>query len=225
MHKVRWPAAFLIVSLLCTQNLSAEMGRRVPLYIRDSTFNKEGGYLSLGIRNTINLFSDEPRAFGMGMGASFRLQFTQRVNTEWFADYMTTDLYNKASRTDVHVGWNVMFYVLKPKPVQRKFMPFVGAGHCFDYTSIRMNGENQSMHKRWTAAVQMSMGCHYNITPKLDISLNTLYVLHLGKELDADQREDGPIEIEEHKNAGWEGHLMLVISAHYKFLKLWKARK
>ncbi|MCW3126198.1 MAG: hypothetical protein JWO03_1856 [Bacteroidetes bacterium] len=225
MHKARWPAVLLIACLLSSLHLSAGIERYVPLHIRDTAFNKQGGNFSLGVRNTINVFSDEPKAFGMGMGASFRLQLLDRVNTEWFADYMTSNLYNKANRTDVHVGWNVMFYLIKPKGFTRKLTPFVGAGHCFDYTAIKMNGENQQLYKRWTAAVQMSVGCHYNITPKLDISVTTLYVLHLGKELDADQADDGSVSIEEHRNAGWEGHLMLVISAHYKFLKLWKARK
>jgi hypothetical protein len=80
------------------------------------------------------------------------------------------------------------------------------------------------MHDRWTSAVQMSIGCHYNITPKFDISLSTLYDLHLGKEVDADLAKDGSLVINEHSNAGWEGHIMFIISVHYKLIKLWKPK-
>ena len=203
------------------QQVSAKPGSRSVLFPKDSTYLKQGGDFSLGVRNTINIFTDAPKSFGLGAGASFRMQLVDRVNTEWFGDYINSNLYNKANRRDAHVGWNVMFYILDPHGFKRKLTPFVGAGHCFDYTGIRLNGENQQMHERWTAAVQMSVGCHYNITPQFDVSLSTLYVLHLGKELDTEQEKDGSVAIVEHSNAGWEGHIMFIISAHYKIFKLW----
>lgn len=222
MHKIRWLAVFLITFTLSSQLYAGNAGSGE--FSKDSVFNKGGGNFSLGMRTTINAFSDGAPALGLGVGGSMRLQLLERLNTEWFGDYMTSNLYNKANRTDVHIGWNVMFYILNPHGFKRKFTPFVAAGHCFDYTGIRLNGPNQPMHDRWTSAVQMSLGCHYNISPKFDISLSTLYMLHLGKEIDADLQKDGTMQIVEHSNAGWEGHIMFIISVHYKLAKLWKAK-
>lgn len=215
----------LITSFLLISGSAEAGGRDSPLFAKDSSYRKEGGAFSLGVRNTVNIFTNTPNSFGLGVGGSARLQILKRLNTEWFGDYVMNNIYNKASRTDGHIGWNVMFYILDPKGFSRKFTPFIAAGHCFDYTGIRLNGENQPMHERWTSAVQMSIGCHYNITPQFDISVSTLYDLHLGKEIDAEVEKDGTLTIVEHANAGWEGHIMLIFSAHYKFMRLWKSKK
>lgn len=193
--------------------------------LRLQFFDQNAGRFSLGIRNTVNVFFISPKDIGTGAGGSFRLQLLNRLNTEWFADVITSNLKGQANRMDAHIGWNVMFYLLDPKGFNRKFVPFIAAGHCFDYTGIKLNGENQKRVEKWTSAVQMSLGCHYNITPKFDISLSSLYDLHLGKELDTEIGPDGNVYIEHHKNAGWEGHIMFIISAHYKICQLWKPKK
>ncbi len=223
MYQVKWPA-ILVIAVMSSLNLSAEGGRGSPFLVKDSVYNT-GGLFSLGVRGTANIFfTDTRKSFGTGFGASARMQLVDRVNTEWFSDYVTSNLYNKANRTDAHIGWNVMCYILNPKGFKRKFTPFIAAGQCFDYTGIRLNGENQKLYQRWTAAVQMSVGCHYNITPRFDISLSTLYDLHLGNEVDADLNSNGNIVISQHSNAGWEGHMMLIFSAHYKLIQLWKPK-
>lgn len=184
------------------------------------------GTFSLGVRNDYNMFTNAPKSFGVGLGGSMRLQLLNRLNTEWFADYVSSSLYaGRAHRVDAHIGWNVMFYILDTKGFKRKLTPFIAAGHCFDYTSIRVNGENGAHKAKWSSAVQMSLGCHYNITPQFDISLSTLYDLHLGNDVDSELNKDGSVTIEEYKNAGFEGHIMVILSAHYKFLKLWTPKK
>jgi hypothetical protein len=50
-------------------------------------------------------------------------------------------------------------------------------------------------------------------------------MLHLGNELHAHVEDDGEVHIEEHQNAGWEGHLLVSISANYKIARLWKSKK
>ena len=218
-------AALVLTLCIFSPHLFAE-GRGDPrTHNIDSVFRSQGGAFSIGFRTDMNIFTNAPKSFGMGAGSSVRIQLLDRLNTEWFADYITSNLYNKAARTDAHIGWNVMYYIINPRGFTRKFTPFIAAGHCFDYTGIRLNGENQPMHDRWTSAVQMSVGCHYNITPEFDISLSTLYDLHLGKEVDADLAKDGTVVISEHSNAGWEGHFMLIFSVHYKIAKLWKPKK
>ena len=227
MYKTIWLAILFAAGLLSSQQIYAtadSASTAAKAAKKDSVSQKGGGNFSLGVRSTFSAFSDGKPTFGMGAGASARIQILDRLNTEWFGDYMTSNLYNKAHRTDVHIGWNVMFYLINPKGFTRKFTPFIAAGHCFDYTGIRLNGPGQPMHERWTSAVQMSLGCHYNITPKFDISLTTLYMLHLGREVDADLEKDGTVTINDHSNAGWEGHVMFIVSVHYKFAKLWKPK-
>ncbi len=187
---------------------------------------KEGGNFSLGIRNTISAFSHGSiKEFSSGVGAHCRLQLLDRINTEWYADVLPTNLRNKANRMDYHIGWSVMYYLINTKEFTRKFTPYIVAGHCFDLTRIKINGEGGEAKKRLSSAVQAGIGCHYNVTPTFDISLATQYMLHLGKELHAHEGDDGQMYIEEHKNAGWEGHLLISISVNYKIFKLWNAKK
>ena len=224
MKRIRWLVALLVVLLPATSLVAQK--KRGQLSTPDSiSYKKQGGNLSLGLRNTFGTFSHgNPKEVGTGVGGHFRLQLVDRVNTEWYADVLPTNIHNKANRMDYHVGWSVMYYLIPPRGFNRKFTPYVVAGHCFDYTRIIINGENGESKGRWSSAVQAGIGCHYNVTPKFDISLTTQYMLHLGKELHAHEEEDGSIEIEEHKNAGWEGHLLISLSVNYKFLKLWKPK-
>jgi hypothetical protein len=212
MSRIRW----LVVLLL--------LAAGIILHAED--YPKQGGTFSLGIRNTFSTFSDgDPKAFGSGIGGHFRLQVIDRVNTEWYADYITSNIYNQAHRDDYHIGWSVMYYLIKTKGFTRKLTPYVVAGHCFDLTSIKINGENGERASRFSTAVQAGIGCHYNITPKFDISLCAQYMLHLGKELDAERQADGTLALETHKNAGWEGHLLISLSMNYKIAQLWKPKK
>ena len=220
-----WPAVFLILFLLATAKLSAQDSSKVISKTKEIFTDNFGGVVSFGARTDVNIFTAAPKSPGIGTGGSVRIQMLDRLNTEWFGDYITSSLYGKVHRVDAHIGWNVMFYILSPKGFTRKFTPFIAAGQCFDYTSVQMNGENPQLYKKSTAAVQMEVGCHYNITPRFDISLATLYDLHLGKDLDTDLNPDGTVSVTESKGAGWEGHVMIILSAHYKIFRLWNVKK
>jgi hypothetical protein len=132
---------------------------------------------------------------------------------------------NKAHRTDIHVGWSVMYYLINPKGFKRKLTPYIVAGNCFDETIIKLNGKNGQQGRRFSSMIPAGIGCHYNITPVIDLTATVQYGLHLGNELDTEENEDGSLSIVEHKNAGWEGHLLVSISLNYKICKLWKNRK
>jgi hypothetical protein len=189
-------------------------------------YEKQGGNFSFGIRNTLSLFNHgEPSEVGTGLGGHFRLQLVDRVNTELYGDVFLSNIQNMAHREDYHVGWSVMFYLLDTKGFQRKLTPYVVTGHCFDWTKVTINGEGGDSQKRFSSAIQAGLGCHYNVTPRFDISLTTQYMLHLGKEIHAEVNPEGRMEIEVHKHAGWEGHLLVNISANYKIFKVWNRKK
>lgn len=211
-------------SLLClfVLSLTAAAQDSIP----KNQYPRQAGMFSLGVRSTISTFShgalDE---IGYGAGGHFRIQLTERISTEWYMDVLSTDIRQKANRMDYHIGWSVYFYILHPKGFTRKVTPYALAGHCFDYTRIATNGRNNTAMDRWSSAVQMGLGTHFNLTPRFDISVTCQYMLHLGNDLHAHVHDDGDVHIEEHSNAGWEGHLLISISANYKIARLWKSKK
>jgi len=211
--------------LLCYVGLQAQSTNVEKAKPEKEALRYQGGNFSLGLRNTISSFSHgNPKGVGIGVGGHARLQLLDRLNTEWYADFISNDIQGKAHRTDIHVGWSVMFYVLNPKKFTRKFTPFVVAGHCFDQSIMKINGRNGAKASRFSSAVQAGIGCSYNITPRFDISLTTQYMFHLGEELDAHENSEGVMTIHTHKHAGWEGHLLISLSANYKIVKLWKRK-
>lgn len=191
--------------------------------------DKQSGNFSLGTRAAFSAFSHGDNELGYGAGSHFRIQLTERVNTEWFMDIISGNIDNKAQRMDYHIGWSVMYYVIDPQEFNRKVTPFVVAGHCFDYTRLSVNTGFASVSSaarkaRFNSAVQAGGGFHYNITPRFDLSPALQYMMHFGKGLSTDMQENS-VTIETHKHAWWEGHLLVNISVSYKFIKLWNRKK
>lgn len=192
---------------------------------------EQKGYLTMGIRNTLSTFNGGSFDYnGMGIGGHFRVPIIPRINTEWYADYITNNIGGMGHRTDVHIGWSVMYYVLSPYKLQhtsknpvtrlRKFNPFVETGHCFDYGGIYRNGDQSPAAKRWSSAVQAGFGTHYNLTPRFDLTLKAQYMMHLGNDIHGHVR-NGVLEIEEHEHGGIEGHLLFSFSVNYKLVRIW----
>jgi hypothetical protein len=199
----------------------------IPLSLfsqKNDTIKTLPGRFTLGVRSTTSLFSHDNGAPGFGGGGQFRILVHERINTEWFSDVIFTDIGGMAKRQDYHIGWSVMFYLMKPKNFQRKFLPYVVAGNCFDYTRVTVDSRPGTDYGKFSSAVQMGAGLHYNITPKWDISFTTQYMWHLGGELHADV-EDGDVHVEEHNAISFEGHLLLNLSINYKIAQLWKRKK
>ena len=173
----------------------------------------ESGQFTLGVRSTSSLFTDAGSP-GSGIGGMFRIRMGKRVNTEWFADYLTTNLQNLGYRRDGHIGWSVLFYLSKEPMQAKKLSPFLIAGHCFDYTKVY--------------AVQMGVGTHYNLSEKFDVSLTAQYMSHLGADLHSHIEEENGVkklEIAKHGGAGLEGHLLITLSLNYRLGNLWRSKK
>ncbi len=180
------------------------------------------GRVSLGLRSTVSLFNHNEASPGTGVGGQFRIQLLKRLNTEWFADYLTSKVSVGTSRRDYHIGWSVMYYLTDPMDFQKRITPYALAGHCFDYTQIRIHTEENKLIEasapsfRWTSAIQAGLGTHLNISPRFDCSLSAQYMMHFGKHLHVEELTDR-VRIYREDHGGLEGHLLITLSASYKF--------
>lgn len=191
-----------------------------------------GGTVSLGVRSTVSIFnSHHDEGTGLGVGGQFRIQFADRVNSDWFFDYIKSDIGDFASRTDYHVGWSIIYYLTNPDLSTMKsdsygektfprLRPYILAGHCFDYTYMVSNFDRENYTERWSSAVQVGAGVHLNLNPRWDISFVGQYMMHLGNEVSGDIH-NGVVEFHEEAGSSVEGHLLFHVGLNYKIADLW----
>jgi hypothetical protein len=177
-------------------------------------------WFSLGMRSTGSIFSDD--GFGIGTGGQFRIQFSQRVNSDWFADYISININNKVKSDYAHIGWSVLFYPFKNLLYPNFFQPYILAGHCFDYNKKTAISFPDISKDRWGSAVQAGIGTHFNITERFDVSLTTQYMIHLTSEINFKEDNYGKIEFYTHSHSTLEGHLLTTISINYKIFSYGK---
>lgn len=173
--------------------------------------------LSVGTRATISMFNDD-HGVGKGLGGQVRYQFTDKLNTEWYADYITSkDAYT--FRNDYHIGWSLMFYPKNNYSFERLLQPYLIAGHCFDYSKVSEQNNPSNYADRLSMAVQAGAGMHVNITPQFDCSLTSQHMLHLGKEIET-TAEKGAVLIQKKPFSHLDGHLLFALSFNYKIARL-----
>lgn len=199
--------------IICCMHLGVSFAQELNLK------GDRGGLFSLGTRTTYSMFNGHvDESNGIGVGGQFRLQFADRVNSDWFFDHLQSNIGTYASRTDYHIGWSVLFYPIDMP--QARFQPYVLAGHCFDYTRLVDNSDRLNTTERWSSAVQGGLGVHCNLTDRLDLSLVGQYMLHLGNEVGA-HYHNGMVDFHEETGTSMEGHLLLHLSLNYKIADLW----
>lgn len=182
--------------------------------------NNYGGMFSLGMRTTLSTFNGHhDESNGLGVGGQFRIQFADRVNSDWFFDYINSEIGDFANRTDYHIGWSVLYYpTSNPKSFVR---PYILAGHCFDYTRIVSKSDRNNLMERWSSAVQGGAGVHFNLSDRLDLSLVGQYMVHLGTEIHTELQSGGIVQFEEGTGASLEGHMLFHLGINYKIGDLW----
>ena len=181
------------------------------------------GWVSVGARSTISGFSRD--GAGVGTGGQFRIQLSNAVNTDWFADYIIVSNDRNVKSEYYHIGWSVMYYPFKemyyPK---RTVQPYIAVGHCFDYNRKTVL-ETGLTKDRWGSAVQCGLGTHFNLTDRFDITLMAQYMIHLTEELEVHEDPSGfHIHQGSHSHSALEGHLLTTVSLNYKIAKLWKRK-
>jgi hypothetical protein len=177
------------------------------------------GTFSAGTRNTVSMFNDD-NAVGIGIGGQSRIQFYDRLNTEWYFDYITSKNASYTYRNDYHIGWSVMLYTKNNYQFDRLLQPYLIAGHCFDYSKVTEQNAKNNFADRLSMATQAGIGTHINITQKLDCSLSGQYMLHFGKEIETTIQGDEVI-FEKQNFSRPDGHLLFTLSINYKFFHLW----
>lgn len=205
---------FLIALLVFALGLTTKSQTTDPL---------PGGSFGLGVRSTVNVFGDyQP---GLGTGSQWKLSLNKWINTQWFLDYITSRKDNNVFRKDLHIGWSVQFAISKSGFRSRKIVPYFIAGHCFDWTTVGIKPDVKSPTV-FTSAVQTGLGISYFPHPKVELNLQSQYMLHLGKHVHAedDDHGHGPHNIVVEK-AGLDGHLLTTVSLNFYFLQLWNRQK
>lgn len=177
------------------------------------------GTFSLGTRNTLSLFNDDESA-GKGIGGQFRLQLGNRLNTEWYFDYITSKNGSYTYRNDYHIGWSVMLYPGSNFDFARLLQPYLIVGHCFDYSKVTEQGNKANNAHRLSMATQAGLGTHLNINRRLDCSLSGQYMLHFGKEIETTV-SGHQVLIEKKEFTHPHGHLLVTLSFNYKFTRFW----
>jgi len=199
--------------------LSASIGFTQDLKIK----HNQGGLFSVGVRSTMSVFEHKTLGVGgLGLGGQFRLQLSNYISTEWFADYMRGNIDNLAERSDYHIGWSVMAYFTDK--VAPPVKPYIVVGHCFDKTVLIDNADRDHRISKGSSAIQAGAGVHFNLTERFDITFLAQYMFHLGADVHA-HVENGEIMLHRTQGTGIEGHLLLNLGINYKIADLWEAGK
>ncbi len=173
---------------------------------------------SFGVRSTVSLFNDgDAKSFGTGSGGQFRIQLSDHVNTEWFYDYIAGNVGDFAHRTDQHIGWSVVLYLLnQPKSWQ----PYFLVGHCFDYSLFIDNHHDNNSAERWSSAVQAGFGTHINLTNRFNFTTTLQYMIHLANDIST-TNDNGNVTFQKQNGVDLIGHLLVNFSVNYKLSNLW----
>jgi hypothetical protein len=175
------------------------------------------GTLSFGVRSSWGLvYEGDWQRMAFGSGAQMRVQFSDKVNSEWFLDFLQGDLEDIGKRSDIHIGWSVLYY-----PMNRKgfIQPYILAGHCFEFLRISENMNSDNKVQRTSASIQAGTGVHFHISPKCDLSVEAQYMMHFGPNIEV----VSPVPVEFVKETGLtlQDHVLLHFSINYSIASLW----
>lgn len=178
----------------------------------------KGGQFALGLRNSLNVFG-HGGIVGLGAGGHFKLSATRRVNTEWFSDIIQSQGNDAIIRRDYHIGWAVQFALPKGGFASHRFVPYLMAGQCFDLTKVGFRGQYESPLV-FSAAAQAGVGVSHFITPSLELNLQSHYMMHLGKHVDAELDGNGIGHVRVENGVELAGHWLTTFSFSVYFLRI-----
>jgi len=172
--------------------------------------------VSAGTRTSMTTM-DSNDAIGKGLGGQVRVQFSKRLNSEWYQDKLASKS-ALTGRNEDQMGWSMMYYVKAKFDTTQVFQPFLIMGQSFDKADVfELEDETNSASVQYVA-VHGGLGTHVNISPKFDCSLSGLYVHPFGKEIESIPGEEGLLIQKAEQSR--TGHLLFTVSINYKILKL-----
>ena len=178
-----------------------------------------GGRVGLGMRNAINLWGGN-KMFGIGAGGQFKLAFSPRVNTDFFADVIDSKGENNSFRKDYHIGWGVQFALPGQGFGSHKVVPYLMAGQCFDLTKVGVAFQTQSPLV-FSAAIQGGAGISSFVHKNVELNLQAQYMMHMTQHVHLNFDELGAATYDIDKGASAEGHFLTTFSVTFYFLSLW----
>lgn len=188
----------------------------------------QSGYFSVTRRTSWSMWGlNQWKLTGLGLGTAFRIQFSQRLNSEWYADYIKTHYKGKVYRGDRHLTNTLMYYFRKLDTFKYKFHPFITTSvFCLDITKVEEVGPGGQSLQRFSFSQQFGAGTHFFFTERFDISIYAQYYNHLGNDIHIEEHDDGTLHMEAVKERiSLEGHMFLVFSVGYRIGDLWGNRK
>ena len=193
--------------------------------IKDSEIDNTG-YLSMGARNSFGIFTTNGKYFvGTGAGGQFALQIAKNFNSQWFSDWIVSNIDNKAQRSDFHSGFSMMPEVISLRTGKTQIAIFPIGGFCIDYTKFSITtGNNYTFGpatvERYSFAAQVGAGLTIPISNKFDFTFDVHYMTHIGTDVDIKMDDIGVILVKD-TGTNLEGHLFFAISMDYKLFRIW----
>lgn len=188
-----------------------------PCAIAQKSNLAPAGQLSLGVRSSWGLvYEHDWNRMSFGSGGQFRLRFSDKVNSDWFFDFLQGDLDDIGRRTDIHIGWSVLYYPLQQKSF---FQPYIVAGHCFEFLTMSENGHPDNEAQRKSASVQAGIGVHLHVAERTDLSFMSQYMMHFGTNIDILQTS--PLVFNKPGGIALQDHILLNFSINYFITDLW----
>ncbi len=201
---------------------------------QDQSISVNPGSAGIGMRTSSSVFLGD-NAAGFGAGGQIKILFSNRVNSEWFLDYMNSSAGLNGYRKDTHIGWSVQFAVNKGGYQTRMPVPFVEAGQCFDWTTVGFVKNNSSENAMpqtsvrnqpvFSAATQAGAGVAWFPISRLELNAQVQYMIHLGKDVHLEFDDDNyAYEISQSKGTSFDGHILGTISISWYLIQPQKKR-
>ena len=123
----------------------------------------------------------------------------------------------------------MMPQVFSPSLGKKHLAVFPLAGFCIDYTRFKITTGKNITHgptavERYSFSAQVGCGATLPVSKRLNFSLETHYMLHVGTDVDIDIEGDNE-RLFKVKGTNIEGHFVFALSMDYKLISLWGRKR
>jgi len=192
------------------------LGQRLEIY------GKRGGLSSIGLmRVSFNSVINEKGFPPTGTGAHGRIQLSDRFVYEGFFDFISYS--NDLSRiNDVRFGPNLLIYIRKNTfPI---FQPYITVGTTIGRNFYFDLSNRKNKETSWFYGAQIGLGTHFNLTPRVDISLTCQYFISYSRKIETTSTNQ-KTEYMKSKGYSEKNQITTVLSINYRIFDLWGSKK